>query len=257
MLETLLIVSVAFGASILTFFSGFGLGTLLLPVFALFFPIPAALMMTAVVHLLNNFFKLALIGSHINVPVVVRFGLPAMIFAWLGSGLLIMFSGKAPLAEYLWLGATHEITAPGLLVGLLMIGFASSDLAAGRNSGFGPRWLPLGGALSGFFGGLSGHQGALRSAFLVRCNLGKEGFVATGVCIACLVDLARLSQYLPAWHKLAGGLPVDLLIVAVAAAFTGALVGRLLLKKVSLLHVHRLVGVLLLLAGTSIAAGLI
>ena len=33
---------------------------------------------------------------------------------------------------------------------------------------------------SGFFGGLSGMQGALRSAFLARAGLSKEAFVASG-----------------------------------------------------------------------------
>jgi uncharacterized membrane protein YfcA len=54
----------AFLASALTLFSGFGLGTLLLPVFSLFFPIQTAVALTAVVHLLNNLFKLALLGKH-------------------------------------------------------------------------------------------------------------------------------------------------------------------------------------------------
>lgn len=257
MFETLLIAAIAFGASVLTFFSGFGLGTLLLPVFALFFPISAALMMTAVVHLLNNLFKLTLIGSFINIRVVLRFGLPALGFAGLGSWLLVRISGKPSLIEYQWLGGDHQVTSAGLLVGLLMMVFAIFDIGTREKRGFGPRWLPLGGALSGFFGGLSGHQGALRSAFLLRCDLSKEGFIATGVCIACLVDLARLSQYLPAWRQLAGGLPIHLLLVAVAAAFSGALIGRRLLTKVSLVAVHRLVGILLLVAGTAIAAGLI
>ena len=257
MFEILLIATVAFGASMLTFFSGFGLGTLLLPVFALFFPISAALMMTAVVHLLNNLFKLTLIGQFIKLPVVLRFGLPALVFAWLGSWRLVRVSGQAALAEYQWLGGEHQITTAGMLVGLLMMVFAGTELVAGNKKGFGPRWLPLGGALSGFFGGLSGHQGALRSAFLLRCDLGKETYIATGVCIACLVDLARLSQYLPAWRQLAGDLPVNLLLIAVVAAFSGALIGRRLLTKVSLLTVHRLVGALLLLAGTAIATGLL
>lgn len=48
---------VAFLASALTFFSGFGLGTLLLPAFALFLAAPAAVAATAIVHLLNGLFK--------------------------------------------------------------------------------------------------------------------------------------------------------------------------------------------------------
>jgi uncharacterized membrane protein YfcA len=257
MLEVLLITAVAFSASLLTFFSGFGLGTMLLPVFALFFPISAALMMTAVVHLLNNIFKLGLIGSHVSLPVVLRFGLPALVFAWLGSGLLIRASAMAPVAEYDWLGGHHQVTLAGLLIGGLMLVFAITELLGGEKRGFAPRWLPLGGALSGFFGGLSGHQGALRSAFLLRCNLSKEAYIATGVSIACLVDLARLSQYLPAWRELLGELPVNLLLVAIGAAFSGALLGRILLKKVSLQSVHRLVGLLLLMAGAAVAGGLI
>lgn len=61
MLEILLIAVVAAGASLLTFFSGFGLGTMLLPVFLLFFPVDLAIAMTAVVHFLNNIFKTGLI----------------------------------------------------------------------------------------------------------------------------------------------------------------------------------------------------
>ena len=47
----------ALAVSGLTLFSGFGLGTLLMPVFAIFFPIEIAVAMTAVVHLANNLFK--------------------------------------------------------------------------------------------------------------------------------------------------------------------------------------------------------
>jgi hypothetical protein len=55
--------SAAFGVALLTFFSGFGLGSLLLPAFAVFFPIEVAVAATGVVHLANNLFKLALMGG--------------------------------------------------------------------------------------------------------------------------------------------------------------------------------------------------
>jgi hypothetical protein len=60
----LVVCSVALLASGLTFFSGFGLGTLLLPAFALFFPVEQAVALTAVVHFLNGLFKLGLVGRH-------------------------------------------------------------------------------------------------------------------------------------------------------------------------------------------------
>lgn len=52
-------------------------------------------------------------------------------------------------------------------------------------------WLPLGRLVSGFFGGLSGNQGAFRASFLLGVGLTKESFIATGVVPACLVDASR------------------------------------------------------------------
>ena len=60
---------------------------------------------------------------------------------------------------------------------------------------FGKDKLPLGGILSGFFGGLSGHQGALRSAFLIKAGLSKESFIATGIVVSMFIDFTRLSVY--------------------------------------------------------------
>ncbi|WP_324712199.1 hypothetical protein [Flavobacterium columnare] len=57
-MDYIIICIVAFIGAGLTLFSGFGLGTLLLPVFGLFFPIEIAITLTALVHFLNNVFKL-------------------------------------------------------------------------------------------------------------------------------------------------------------------------------------------------------
>ncbi|MGB0431657.1 MAG: sulfite exporter TauE/SafE family protein, partial [Bacteroidia bacterium] len=61
-MEFVIISIVAFATAILTFFSGFGLGTILTPVFAIFFPIDQAIALTGVVHFANNIFKLFLVG---------------------------------------------------------------------------------------------------------------------------------------------------------------------------------------------------
>lgn len=74
MSELVLIGATALLASGLTLFSGFGLGTLLMPVFALFFPVAVAIAATAVVHLANNLFKLALLARLADWRVVLRFG---------------------------------------------------------------------------------------------------------------------------------------------------------------------------------------
>lgn len=62
-MDIFIISMAAFFTAILTFFSGFGLGTILTPVFAIFFPIEVAIALTGVVHLSNNLFKIALVGK--------------------------------------------------------------------------------------------------------------------------------------------------------------------------------------------------
>ena len=108
-----LVCLVAFVAAGLTLFSGFGLGTLLLPAFALVFPIEIAVAATAVVHLANNLFKLWLIGRQASRRVVVAFGVPAIVGAVVGAALLVALGEAAPVAEYELLGATRAITPIG------------------------------------------------------------------------------------------------------------------------------------------------
>ena len=91
MLEILIISILAFFISILTFFSGFGLGTLLTPVFLIFFPAEFAITATGIVHLINNIFKWFLIRKNIDWLTVKNFGLPAIIAAFLGAYLLFVF----------------------------------------------------------------------------------------------------------------------------------------------------------------------
>ena len=43
---------------------------------------------TAVVHLANNVFKLALVGRHAVRAVVIRFGIPAVVAAFAGAAAL-------------------------------------------------------------------------------------------------------------------------------------------------------------------------
>ena len=245
-------------ASGLTFFSGFGLGTLLLPAFALFFPLPSAIAMTAVVHLLNNFFKLLLIGQHVDKDVVIRFGAPTVLTAFFGAMALVRLSDLEPLYTYQLAGSVRGVTPVGVVVAALMAVFAMMEVGpASRKIRFDRKYLPLGGMLSGFFGGLSGHQGALRSAFLIKCGLSKEAFIASGVGIACIVDVVRVGVYGANYDLLSLGERIPLVVAAVVAAFAGAVIGRRLLTKVSLQVVQYVVAVMLLFIAAGIGAGLI
>jgi hypothetical protein len=254
--------AVAFGAAWLTFFSGFGLGTLLMPAFAGFFPIPVAVAATALVHLANNLFKAALVWRDADRRMVVRFGLPATAGALVGALLLDRLAATAPLATWTFLGAPRPVTPVKLTVAVLMVVFAMFELVPRfRRFSVNPRYLVVGGLLSGFFGGLSGHQGALRSAFLVKTGLDERAFIATGVLVAVMVDVARLVVYGVEFYAkplgvLAG--PMGRLVaLATASAFLGSFLGARLVQRVTLHAIQVLVGVLLILVAVGLGSGLI
>lgn len=253
-----LIALAALGAALLTFFTGFGLGTLLLPVFLLFFDPVVAVAATAVVHMANNLLKVAVVGRHADRVVLLRFVAPALLTAMLGAGLLVLVGGSPALHSYAWLGRTCAITPVKLAMGLVVLAFAVLELSPRfQKWNVDAKWLPFGGALSGFFGGFSGHQGAFRSTFLVRCGLSKESLVATSAVAAVVVDATRLTVYglgavsLPALEPVAG--PV---LAGCLAAFAGTFLGAKVLKKVSLDRIRLLVGVLLALTGVLLIAGI-
>jgi len=242
-------------ASGLTLFSGFGLGTILMPVFAIFFRIEVAIAMTAVVHLLNNLFKLALLGKYADKTAVVRFGLPAFLSAFLGAWILLWFSRLEPLYVYQIGSRVSHVTPVKLVVAFLMVVFALFEvLPALEKTAFDKKYLPLGGLLSGFFGGLSGHQGAMRSAFLLKCGLTKESFVATGVVVACMVDISRLVGYGTHLSQVIDRTNSPLLIAAVLSAFLGAFIGNRLLKKITMRAIQIIVS--LMLFGIALGLGL-
>lgn len=253
-----LICSVASAASCLTFVSGFGLGTLLLPAFALFFPLEIAVALTAIVHFLNGIFKLVLVGRDANIPVVLRFGPPALLAAFFGARLLIWLSHLEALYTYELAGRRLKIMPINLAVALLMALFATLELwPRFKNLAVPQKFLPIGGLLTGFFGGLSGHQGAFRSVFLLRAGLSKQAFVATGAVIAAVIDVSRLTVY---WTRLANSRIDDnapLLIAATLSAFVGAIAGKQLIEKVTMKTVEVAVAVMLYAIAVGLGTGLI
>lgn len=255
---TAIIALTAFLASLLTLFSGFGLGTLLMPVVAVFFPVAVAVALTAFVHLLNNLFKLALLWSWIDWRVALTFGLPALAAAVPGAWLLTRMTDLPPLMAYdLW-GGEALVTPVKLVVGVLLVLFALAEwLSIDKRTRIPLRFLPLGGVLSGFFGGLSGHQGAFRSAFLLHAGLDTRGFIATNAVIASLVDVTRLAVYGLNMSLLLNEVDLTVLGAATAAAFAGVLVGRLGVEKVTIGTIQHLVAAMLLTLGLLLMTGII
>ena len=262
-MEIIIISIVALSVAVLTFFSGFGLGTLLMPAFALFFPVEIAVAATAIVHLANNIYKGILMGKYADLKVVLYFTVPAAIFASIGAYLLGFFSHLSPISTYSLSGKSFAITPVNLAIGFLMIVFAFVELIPFlKKLNFSQKMIPIGGALSGFFGGVSGHQGALRTAFLAHAGLNKKSFIGTMVLSAIVIDIVRITVYGLTFLTFSGemfqtnGLNI-LLIAGSIAAFLGSSLGKFLLEKVTFDTIHTIVGIMLMFLGIAIILGLI
>ena len=249
---------VAFIASGLTLFSGFGLGTILLPVFAIFFSVETAVALTAFVHFLNNLFKLFMLGGKVDKKVVIAFGLPAIAAALAGAVVLHWLGNLEPLWSY-HLGAREFFITPiKLIVTVLILIFTGLELipAYGKFV-IEKKHLFWGGILSGFFGGLSGHQGALRSLFLMKCGLTKESFIATGIVLACLVDAARIPVYSKNFLSQTFTENLSIVLTAVGGAFLGVFLGSRLVKKITLPIVQKIVSGTVIILALLIGSGIV
>lgn len=262
-MDYLIVAVAALMVSAMALYSGFGLGTLLMPVFALFFPIPVAVASTAVVHLANNVFKVVVVGRKADWKIILSFGLPAAVLAVPGAFLLVHMSNITPISTYHIGERAFNITTVKLVVAVLILSFATFELIPLlRQIEFPRRWMPLGGALSGFFGGVSGHQGALRSAVLAKTDLETTIFVGTVSVCAFMVDVSRLLVYgftffAEDFSEISEGNSIALVAVATLAAFVGTYTGSKFLKQVTMQTVRRLVGIMLILIGLALAVGLI
>lgn len=257
--DLVLISIVAASASALTLYSGFGLGTLLLPAFALFLPAPMAVAATGIVHLMNNIFKGTLLRNRADWPTLFRFGLPAVPAAIFGAWLLAVLGDTPRLFEWSLFGWRFGPTGAGLVVGALMILFAFLELQPWFQRLRAPRRvMPLGGVLTGFFGGLTGQQGALRSIFLLRSDLSAASFIATGVMIAVLVDLSRLATYAASFSSAglnAAGREGAMILVGTLSAFLGGLIATRRLHKVTIGAIRYSVAALMLVIGMRLPPG--
>jgi uncharacterized protein len=113
---------------------------------------------------------------------------------------------------------------------------------------FGRRTAWWAGALSGFFGGLVGNQGGIRSAALLGFAIRKETLVATATAVALVVDGARMPVYvavetrgiLSAW---------PLLLASIIGVLLGTFWGVRLLRRIPEQMFRKLLNVLILALG--------
>lgn len=256
-MDIFLLIIVSFGASWLTFFCGFGLGTMLTPVFYLMFKdMTLAIAATAIVHFLNNVFKFLLMKRSVNWQVAIPFGLAAIPAAFIGAYLATKIDNQI-IYEYSLMARAMQIDLLNFIFGLILVAFALVELIPSWSVAFSKKSLWIGGLISGFFGGLSGHQGALRTAFLIKYNLKKEVFIATGIMVALVIDVVRTSVYVASFDYVALSESWLLIVLSLIAALVGAITGKLYLKKIKLDLLNIIVAIAMLVFGVTLAGGIL
>ncbi len=248
-----IIAIVAFLAALSTFFSGFGLGTVLFPVFAFFFIPEIALATTAIVHLINGVFKVVLTGKNINWSIFYRFGLFAIFGSAIGAYLVYVLGDLGTFYVISFNSMANHVNYTHFFLGVVMIFFAVLEFSSFlENRKIGRIWIPLGGLISGFFGGFSGHQGAIRAAFLSNAELTKYEFIATSAFLGVIIDVTRISSYA---QELTTSLPFALVATGAVFAIFGSLLGNQLLKKTEMRIIKWVVGSFLCAVGTLMVLG--
>lgn len=212
---------------------GFGIGSLLTPLLATRIGTDVAVAAVTIPHAAATALRCWRLRGDIDWTVVRRFGTPSAIGALLGA---LLYARIGPTHLTRLLGALLMLTALTTLTGLAR------------------RWHPRGiavgtfGLLSGFFGGVAGNQGGLRSAALVAFGLGPAAFIATATATGLLVDATRTPIYL--W--IAGPALLALLPwigLATLGVLAGTLLGERILFGLSPQRFARVLALALLLLG--------
>ena len=228
----------AFGGAVASV-AGFGIGSLLTPVIATAAGAKLAVAVVSIPHFVGTAIRFWRFRQAVDWTIVRRFGITSAAGGLTGALLNTYSTGRA-----------LEIVFGALLI----------LAGASQVTGFAQRWRLrgalawIGGALSGFFGGLVGNQGGIRTAAMLGFETGKRQFVATTTAVALLVDLARVPVYVAVEFRTLAGLWL-LILIGTAGVVVGTLFGETLLARVPESRFRMVVGTLLLLLGVSFLIG--
>src|SRR3989344_3753160 len=120
--------------------TGFGIGTVMVPVMVAFYSLPQTLLFVGVIHLFGSLWKVLLFREGVNWKIIITFGITAVMASFIGASITI----QAP-----------DVLLKHIL-GLFLVAYAvsvfvkSSIFDIPKNSGT----LAVGGAVSGFTSGI-------------------------------------------------------------------------------------------------------
>ena len=196
--------------------TGFAIGSLLTPVFAVKFATNLAVAAVSIPHFFGTAIRFWKLRHDVDRRVLWSFGITSAVGGLIGA----------------LLNARVSSSALTIVFGVLLLFAGGSGLTglAKRMRFRGPlAWVAV--AASGLFGGLVGNQGGIRSAALLGFNLSRDAFVATATAIALFVDGARMPVYLVVEGRELMTM-VTTIVVATAGVIAGTLSGTRLLRRI-------------------------
>lgn len=179
--EQIIFFLLAFVSEIIGTLSGFGSSILFVPLASFFFDFKTVLGITAVFHVFSNLVKIGLFREGIQKEIILKLGIPAVIFVILGSWLTTFFNANQILLP---------VNILLLLLSFYLIYQANKTIEATQIN------LISGGIASGFIAGIAGTGGAIRGLVLAAFSLPKNTFIATSAIIDLGVDSSRAVVYL-------------------------------------------------------------
>ncbi len=213
--------------------TGFGTSTIMVPVLSLFLPLPVVLLFAGVIHWFGDIWKMLFFKKGFNWKLILLFGIPGIIVSF--------WAARLPLT------LPEELLQRSLgLFLILYVGFIW----------FKPTWKMkpsnnnalLGGALSGFFSGIFGVGGAVRSTFLSAYDLPKSVFLFTSGVIGLLIDSSRVTQYFISGIRVEGSLLLAL-VACIPISLVGAYLAKKLVDKIPQKQFRLFIAVALFLVG--------
>lgn len=212
---------------------GFGTSTIMVPVLVLFFPPVTAIFLVTIIHWFSDLWKVILFKKGFNLRLVALLGITGVVTGYGGAALSLAVDPTILLRA---LGVFLSLYALFLLL-------RPSFTIPAR-----PSVAVAGGAVSGFFAGVFGVGGAVRSVVLTAFNLPKEVYVATAGAIGILVDSTRIITYLASGVSLPERLTWGLLIF-IPVSFVGAYTAKGLVNRISQERFRVIVALFLFVVG--------
>lgn len=229
---TLLFFVLVLLAEILGTVSGFGSSLFFVPIASAFFDFHTALALTAALHIMSNLSKITLFRKGIDYKIILRVGIPSVVFVVIGSLLTNYVDTKF-----------FELAMAITLIALSILFFFLPKIILK------PTWTNslIGGGIAGFLAGFIGTGGAIRGLLLAAFQLEKNAFVANSAFIDLGVDSARGIVYFSSGYfkkELLFMLPILLVI-----SFCGTYIGKKVLNKIKEEIFKKIVLVLVLATG--------